>query len=585
MGTPSFIRIIGGQALATDVDDLTGRPTLKVAGSAAGAVNWGDLGGTLSDQADLQAALDAKAGSAAIAAAVSAHEALVDPHPQYLTASEGDAAYEALGAVATALAAHTGAADPHPGYLTAAEGNAAYQALDATLTALAGLDSSAGLVEQTGTDTFTKRAIGVGASTSVPTRADGDARWQTLDAELTALAGLTSAADRLPYFTGSGAASLATFTSFARTLLDDADATTMRSTLGLVIGTNVQAQDAELAALAGLTSAADALPYFTGSGTASTTTLSSFARTLIDDADATAMRATLGLVIGTNVQAQDAELAAIAGLTSAADSVPYFTGSGTAALMTVTAAARTVLDDTTVGAMLTTLGGQPLDNELTALAGLTSAADRLPYFTGSGTASLATFTAYARTLLDDADAATARGTLGLSGTGVGLVPAGGTSGQVLKKNSGTDYDYSWAADATGGGGGLSDADYGDITVSGTGTIMTIDAGVVTLAKMANLAANSIIGNHTGSPATPLALTAAQVRTLINVADGATAGATWGSNITSQPSVVSQAEAEAGSATTERIWTAQRVNQAIQALAPGGGGGLSHPQILARSLGA
>ena len=36
----------------------------------------------------------------------------------------------------------------------------------------------------------------------------------------------------------------------------------------------------------------------------------------------------------------------------------------------------------------------------------------------------------------------------------------------------------------GGGGGLSDADYGDVTVSGTGTVMTIDAGAVTLAKMA-----------------------------------------------------------------------------------------------------
>jgi hypothetical protein len=82
---------------------------------------------------------------------------------------------------------------------------------------------------------------------------------------------------------------------------------------------------------------------------------------------------------------------------------------------------------------------------------------------------------------------------------------------------------------------------GDVTGSGATNIATTVAdGAVTLAKLANLTANSILCNNTGSSAVPLACTAAQIKTLLAVsasdvsglAPSATIDATNASNISS-----------------------------------------------------
>lgn len=88
---------------------------------------------------------------------------------------------------------------------------------------------------------------------------------------------------------------------------------------------------------------------------------------------ASAARTALGLAIGSDVQAYDAELAAIAGLVSAADKLPYFTGLGTAAVSDFTAAGRALIDDATAAAQLVTLGFTASITELNFNVGVTSA--------------------------------------------------------------------------------------------------------------------------------------------------------------------------------------------------------------------
>lgn len=76
----------------------------------------------------------------------------------------------------------------------------------------------------------------------------------------------------------------------------------------------------------------------------------------------------------------------------------------------------------------------------------------------------------------------------------------------------------------GGGGGVSDGDKGDITVAGAGAVWAIDAGAVTLAKLADIATDTFLGRDTAGTGAPEELTAAQARGVLNLADGATANA-------------------------------------------------------------
>jgi hypothetical protein len=277
-----------------------------------------------------------------------------------------------------------------------------------------------------------------------------------LPASLSSVYALTPLADRLAYYTGASAAALTTFTAFARTILDDADAATVRTTLGLatvassgsaadLTGTLASARlPASLSSIYALTPAADRLPYYTSPTVAALATFTAFARTILDDADAATVRATLGLAaIADTGSASDlsagtvpltrlpASLSSIYGLTPAADLLPYYTGAATAATTAFTAFARTLLNDADAATARTTLGlvavassgsaadlstgtlaSARLPASLSSIYDLTPAADGLPYYTSGSVAALATFTAFARTLLDDASAVAARTTLG-----------------------------------------------------------------------------------------------------------------------------------------------------------------------------
>ena len=170
-----------------------------------------------------------------------------------------------------------------------------------------------------------------GAGKYLQSDADGDGSWATVSSGSGDASGPASSTDnsvaRFDSTTGkllqdTGAsfvisdAGAVTAGSWAGTSIAVANGGTGSSTdsaartaLGVAIGSDVQAYDAELAAIAGLTSAADKGIQFTGSGAAAVYDLTTAGKALLDDADASAQRTTMGVAIGSDVQAFDADTA------------------------------------------------------------------------------------------------------------------------------------------------------------------------------------------------------------------------------------------------------------------------------------
>lgn len=250
----------------------------------------------------------------------------------------------------------------------------------------------------------------------------------------------------------------------ANNLSDLPSAATARTNLGLAIGTNVQAYDATLQSLSALGTAADKIAYTTGIDTWAETGISATGRTLIAGADATAMRVTLGLVIGTNVQAWSSKLDSLAAPTYALGDLIYGSGANTVTnLAGNTLATKKYLSQTGTGAVSAapiwaTIAGSDVTG-----AALTKSDDTNVTLTLGGSASTALLNAASLTLGWAGQLSLSRGGSNASltasnggiiystGSAMGVLAGTVTARQMLQSSASTTPAWSsttWPATST-----------------------------------------------------------------------------------------------------------------------------------------
>jgi hypothetical protein len=282
-----------------------------------------------------------------------------------------------------------------------------------------------------------------------------------------------------------------------------------RTNLGLAIGTDVQAYDPALASIAGLTTASGQLIYTTAVDTYVTTAITAAGRAILDDADASAQRTTLGLgslAVKNTVGSGDYDSSSIvtANIADSAITTAKLVDSGVTTVKIVDAniTAAKLASDSVITAKIIDSGvtTAKIANGAVSYAKI-QATTTSDVILGRSSASGGTVeeipcTSAARSILDDATIADIRATLGL---GTLATQNGSFSGTSTGTNTG-DQTITLSGDVTGTGTGAFAATIANSAVTSAkindGAVVTakISDDAVTSAKMADNSAAIVAGS-------------------------------------------------------------------------------------------